>query len=281
MGYRIPRSIVLLALAALLAAPAHAQTPDAGWGDWEIAITPYLWFFNLKGDIGARGQKTDVDTSLIDLFENNDSVLGIEANMQARNGPWTLLVDPTWLRVQDDLHFSGDLGASASVDVTADTYLIDLMVLREVWHLPFGAPVVEKGMPRHGLTLDLLGGTRVWVLDMDADLDVATPGPILDQISRSFSQTESWADPVVGARASVDLTDRIHAILRGDIGGFTVSSDLTSEIWGSLVYDFGLFGHKAHAALGYRALYVDYDANGGFLLDAWMHGPTIGVGMTF
>ena len=279
MGRRIPRSILLSALAALLVVPAHAETPAEDWG-WEFSITPYLWLFNLKGDVGARGQKTDVDTNLIDLFENNDSVLGIEGNLQARNGPWTLLVDPTWLRVEDELHFAGDLG-SADVDVSADTYLIDLMVMREVWHVPFGAPVVEKGMPRHGFTLDLLGGSRVWVLDMDADLDVATAGPIIDQIRRTFSQTESWVDPVFGARATLDLTDRIHAILRGDLGGFTISSDLTSEIWGSLVYDFGLFGHKAFAAIGYRALYVDYDVNDDFLLDAWLHGPTIGVGVMF
>lgn len=200
--------------------------------------------------------------------------------MQARNGPWTVLVDPTWLRIQDDLHFAGDV-ASVGVDVTANVYLIDLMVMRELWHVPSGAPVVEKGMPKHGFTLDLLGGGRVWVLDMDANVDVGTRGPIVDQLSRSFSQTESWADPVVGVRATIDLTDRIHAILRGDIGGFTIASDLTSEIWGNLVYDFGLFGYKAFAALGYRALYVDYDANGGFLLDAWMHGPTTGVGVKF
>ena len=280
MSCRIPRSIVLSALAALLVAPAHAQTPAGDWGDWQLSITPYLWLFNLKGDVGARGQKADVDTGLIDLFQDNDSVLGIEANLQARNGPWTLLVDPTWLRVQDDLHFAGEL-QSTSVDVTADVYLIDLMVMREVWHVPFGAPVVERGMPKHGFSLDLLGGGRVWVLGMDADLDLTTPGPIIDQIRRSFSQTEGWFDPVVGARATVDFTDRIHAIVRGDIGGFTVSSDFTSEIWGSLVYDFGLFGHKAFAALGYRALYVDYDTNDGFLLDVWLHGPTIGVGMKF
>jgi hypothetical protein len=280
MSCRIPRSIVLSALAALLVAPAHAETPAADWGDWDLSITPYLWFFNLKGDVGARGQKTDVDTSLIDLFKDNDSVLGVEANLQARNGPWTLLVDPTWLRIQDDLHFAGDI-VSTNVDVTANVYLVDLMVMREVWHVPFGAPVVEKGMPKHGFSLDLLGGGRVWVLDMDADLHVATAGPLIDQIRRSFSQTESWFDPVVGARATVDLTDRIHAILRGDIGGFTVSSDLTSEIWGSLVYDFRLCDQKAFVVLGYRALYVDYDTNDGFLLDGWLHGPTIGVGMKF
>jgi hypothetical protein len=285
MGHRIPRSILLLALAALLAAPAFGQTaPATGsdasiWDDWEFAVTPYLWLFNLKGDIGTHGRKADVDTSLIDLFQNNDSVIDIEANLQARNGPWTVLVDPTFLRVQDDAHFEvGPLSADA--DVTADVYLIDLMVMRELWHVPFGAPVIEKGMPRHGFTLDAVGGGRVWVLDMDANLDVSTPGPIFDNLNRAFNKTENWIDPVIGGRASIDLTERIHLLLRGDIGGFHAGSDLTSELWGNIVLDFGLLGHKAFAALGYRGLYVDYDHND-FLLKAWLHGPTIGVGMKF
>jgi hypothetical protein len=272
------RSIALCALAALLAAPAQAEpAEDPGW---EFAITPYLWLFNMKGDVGAAGQETSVDTNLFDLFENNDSVLGVEANLQARNGPWTLLADPTWMRVQDDFHASQGL-ASISADVTANTLILDLMVLREVWRRPLGEPVVEKGMRQRAFALDLLGGTRIWVIETDFDLKVGTPGPIVDELDRAFDDTQSWADPVLGARATLDVTNRIHLSMRGDIGGFHVSSDLTSELWANLLYDFGLFGHDAFAALGYRALYTDYDDNGGFLIQAWLHGPTIGVGLRF
>ena len=277
----------VLALCAI-AWPAWSQSAthaapddDSVFSDWTFTVTPYLWLFNLKGDVGVAGQQTEVDTNIFDLFEDNDSVLGVEANFQARNGPWTLLVDPTWLRIEDDFHLSGDLGVRLNGDVTASTWIIDLMVLREVWRMDIGAPVVEKGMPRRGLALDLLGGTRIWVISMDADFDITTPGPIFDGLSRDLDRTQSWADPVLGARGTWDITDRIHLLLRGDIGGFEVASDLTSEQWGSLVYDFGLFGRDAFAAVGYRGLYTDYDDNGGFLLDAWLHGPTIGVGMKF
>ncbi len=272
------RSIALFGLAVLLAAPAQSEpAEDPGW---EFAITPYLWLFNMKGDIGAAGQESPVDTNLFDLFENNDSVLGIEANLQAKNGPWTLLADPTWMRLTDDFHASGDF-ASVSGDVTASTLLLDLMVMREAWRRPLGEPVVEKGMPQRAFALDLLGGVRVWVLETDLDLKLTTPGPIVDDLESDFNDTQSWADPVIGARATLDVTDRLHLAMRGDIGGFHVSSDLTSELWANGVLDFGLLGHDAFAALGYRALYIDYDDNGGFLLQAWMHGPTIGVGLRF
>jgi hypothetical protein len=280
------RTLVLLGLCTLCAPPAWshdaaATTDTSPFADWTFTVTPYLWGFFMTGDIGAAGRETSVDTSLFDLFENNDSVLGIEVNLQARNGPWTLLVDPTWLRVQDDFHVSGDLGAEIDGDVTANTWIIDVMVLREVWRMDIGAPVVEKGMPRRGLALDLLGGTRIQVLDLDADLDVSTPGPIFDDLSHQLDNTQSWADPVVGARGIWDVTDRIHLVLRGDIGGFHVASDLTSEMWANLAYDFRMFGRSAFATAGYRALYTDYDEDGGFLMQTWLHGPTIGVGMRF
>ena len=278
MSPRAVRSIALLVLAAWLAAPARSE-PAADPG-WSFTVAPYLWLFNLKGDVGAAGRESAVDTSLFDLVENKDSVIGLQANLQARNGPWTLLVDPTWLRVRDDFDAGGDL-ASVDGDISGDVFFADLMVLREVWRLPFGEPVVEKGMQQPAASLDLLGGVRVWVVSTDLDLQVSIPDPVLDGLERSFSETKSWADPVLGARATLDLGDRLHLIARGDIGGFHIASDLTSEMWTSLVLDFGLFGHDAFAALGYRAIYLDYDDDGGFLLQGWLHGPTLGVGVRF
>jgi len=278
MRFRCSCSIALFTLAALLAAPARSEpASDPGWS---FTLAPYLWLFNLKGDVGAAGRESSVDTSLIDLFQNNDSVIGIQANLQARNGPWTLLADPTWLRVTDDFDAGGDL-ASVDGDITGDVFLIDLMVMREAWRLPLGEPVVEKGMQQPAVALDLLGGVRVWVVSTDLDLKVSIPDPVLDGLERSFGETHSWADPVLGARATVDLTRRLHLIARGDIGGFHIASDLTSEMWANLVYDFGFFGHDAFAGLGYRAIYLDYDDDGGFLIQSWMHGPTLGVGLRF
>lgn len=278
MARCVYRRTLWLAVAALLAAPAQAEpAEDPGW---EFSVAPYLWLFNLKGDVGAAGQETSVDTSLFELFENNDSVLGVEANIQAKNGPWTLMADPTWLRIQDDFHAS-EGPASIDADVTASSVILDLMVMREVWRRPLGEPVVEKGMPQPAFALDLLGGTRIWVIDLDLDLEATTTGPLVDELDRALDGTQSWADPVIGARAALDVTDRVHLAMRGDIGGFHVGSDLTSELWANLIYDFGLFGRDAFAGLGYRALYTDYDDNGGFLLQAWLHGPTVGAGVRF
>jgi hypothetical protein len=271
-------SLVLFTSAALLAAPAQSEPAEAP--GWEFTVAPYLWLFNLKGDVGGGGRESSVDTSLIDLFQNNDSVLGVQANFQARNGPWTLLVDPTFLRIQDDFDVGRDI-VDVDAEATGTLVLIDLMGMREAWRKPLGEPVVEQGMQQRAFALDLLAGMRVMIVDTDLDLDTSSPAPELDGLQRSFGDTETWVDPLIGARATLDLTDRLFLLARGDVGGFHLGSDLTSETWLNLGIDFRLLGHDAFAALGYRALYVDYDADDGFLLQAWTHGPTLGVGLRF
>ena len=288
------RTLSLLALVALCAtsarsedAAATATTPTSGtstddssvFSNWEFSVAPYLWLFFVDGDVGAGHKQTGIHKNLFDLFQNNDSVLGIEVNMQAKNGPWTVLVDPTWLRVQD----SFDLGAGplkVKGDITAGLYLIDAMVLRELWHKDFGAPVVEKGMPRQGLTLDALGGMRATILSGDLDLKVKPPGELVDDVKHQWDSTQNWVDPVIGARATVDY-GRFSFIARGDVGGFTVASDITSEMWATALYKFKLFGLDAFSGVAFRAIYDDYDGDNGFLYKTWVYGPVIGMGVRF
>ena len=281
----VSRWLALFALVAL-AAPAFADpdptaksSSDSAWSDWQFQIAPYVWLFFIDGKVGAGHKKTDVNTNIFDLFQNTDTLLGIEVNMQAKNGPWTVLVDPTWLRATDSFDFG--LGpAEVKGDVTADVYIIDAMVLRELWHKDFGAPVVEKGMPRQGLTLDALGGMRAIILSGDLDLKLKPPGEILDDIKHQWSATQSWVDPVIGARATLDL-GRFTLAARGDVGGFTVSSDITSEMWATAAYKFKLFGLDAFSGVSFRALYDDYDADNGFLFKSWIYGPVLGMGFRF
>ena len=290
------RALTLFVLALLVALPAFAEndttatssssdttakssSADSAWSDWQFQVAPYLWLFNIDGKIGAGSKRANVSTNIFDLFQNTDTLLGVEVNMQAKNGPWTVLVDPTWLRVQDDFHL--DAGpARVSGDITAALYLIDAMVLRELWHTDFGAPVVEKGMPRQGFTLDALGGMRATILSGDLDLKVKPPGELLDDVKHQWDSTQSWVDPVIGARATVDV-GRFSFIARGDVGGFTVASDITSEMWATAAYNFKLFGVDAFSGVAFRALYDDYDGDNGFLYKTWVYGPVIGMGFRF
>jgi len=284
----VSRVLTLFALVALVAPVAFADPDatataksgsDSAWSDWQFQVAPYLWLFFLDGDVGAGHQKTGVHTSLFDLFQNTDTVLGIEVNMQAKNGPWTVLVDPTWLRITDSFNLGQGL-VKVKGDVTSDIYIIDAMVLRELWHKDFGAPVVEKGMPRQGFTLDALGGMRAFILSGDLDLKIKPPGDLLDDIKHQWDATQNWVDPVIGARATLDL-GRFTLAARGDVGGFTIQSDITSEMWATAAYNFKLFGVDAFSGVSFRAIYDDYDSDNGFLYKACLYGPVIGMGFRF
>jgi len=73
------------------------------------------------------------------------------------------------------------------------------------------------------------------------------------------------------------LNESLDLIVKGDIGGFDVGSELTWQAYAGLEYQFP---NSMYAALGYRALSVDY-SSGGFTYDMVTSGPQIEFGMKF
>ena len=95
--------------------------------------------------------------------------------------------------------------------------------------------------------------------------------------TRRFSDTQAWADPVLGTRLRVSLTDKWFAVVAGDVGGFGAASDFTWQAYGGNDYQFN---ERWSLKVGYRALGVDYE-NSGFKFDVVQHGPLIGLGIGF
>lgn len=100
-----------------------------------------------------------------------------------------------------------------------------------------------------------------------------------DAIPNEISQSIDWVDPFIGLRASYDLTDRLYAVAKADIGGFGVSSDLVWSAYGALGYRVTKSG-KTTLELGYKHLDVDY-SHGGFTFDVAMSGVMLNLGMKF
>ena len=93
----------------------------------------------------------------------------------------------------------------------------------------------------------------------------------------TVSKSTSFADPIVGLRVGVNVTDTLSLSVLGDVGGFGVSSDVTWQAFGGLAYRFAQ--HWSFRA-GYRALDVDIEKPD-IKLDAVMHGPVFGLGIRF
>ncbi len=238
------------AFAALLAAssPVAAQEQDDGAAgsaaspQWSVTITPYLWAAGLDGNTAAGGVGSEIDTGY--SFLSLDHLdLTLAANLEARKGRWTVLVDGLYVEFSD---------AFDRPTVDADAELTGRIF---EFSATYPAARIEG--------LELVFGMRYVALDSTVQL---RPGPV-------GSAGESWLDPLVGARFKHDFSDRWSVSLRGDVGGFGVASELTTNLSAT-------FGYRMTDAMtlrfGYRLLQMDFE-DGGLVLDAIAQGYAVGL----
>jgi hypothetical protein len=196
-------------------------------------------------------------------------------------------VDASFSDILDSLGFAAMATAEARKDRfvgLADLFFVNLKVSKGVGvrdpdfiHAGLGAKqfittllggyrVVDGD--RH--SVDLLGGLRI--VDLDESLDLSGPHRTL-----KGSKRETWADPILGARAQGRLGGRWGYSAYGDVGGFGAGSKLSWQLWGTVDYSLT----KAWTLSGgWRHLDIDY-ANDGFVFDAALDGPIIAAEYRF
>jgi len=269
MSARQPPLRLLLLLAVLALAPAPAALGAEPPSDWEFEMVPYLWLPTLTGSASVRGVQASVDTSFWKLLGQGDLAIGLMAQLEARwRNRWGALVDGTWMYVRQDdnlentfLHF----------DATSNLGLVE----------GYGFYRITDRELTQGLrgTLDALAGFRVTILNANLDFlanTILTPNDISD--------TEVWADPLIGARGALRFgpDQRWSFRVRGDLGGFGAGSEFTWQALGGIGYSFRLCSVPAEIWLGGRALYQNYRAHGGdFRWRVTQYGPVLALGLSF
>jgi hypothetical protein len=242
------RRAALLALALGIPAGASAQG-GAGVPDrWNVEITPYLWAAGLDGTTAADGTGSEIDTdySFFSL-DNLDFALGTA--VEARKGRWGMLYDAMYVEFSDAFERS----PGSEVEVSGGVF--DAI----------GSLTASNGRP-----LDLLFGVRYVALK--ATVDVA---PLPRATGR-----ESWLDPVVGLQYTHAFNERWDVKLRGDIGGFSISSR-SSELATNVAATFGWhLSDKLVLRGGYRMLQMDFEGDD-LVLDATLQGYVLGASWIF
>ena len=241
--YRWPLALWLAAAATANAqAPGTENPASAGTQKWAFSITPYLWAAGLDGDTGADGVGAEIDTGYR-FFSLDNLDFALALGVEAQKGRWTALLDAMHVDFSD---------ASESSPIAVDAQVS-------------GGFVETSAAYRAGRVagLELVVGARYVELESAVRL---TPGP-------SAEADEGWLDPLVGARFTHAFNDRWSVTLRGDVGGFGVSSELVTNV-------AAVFGCRltdaATLRFGYRFLQMDYDDDG-FVLDAIAQGYAFGV----
>jgi hypothetical protein len=238
----------VLAIVLGIPAAAHAQAGFAAADRWTVELTPYLWAAGLDGTTAADGIGSEIDTDYkFFSLDNLDFALGTA--VEARKGRWGMLYDAMYVEFSDAF----DRAPGSEVEVSGGVF--DAI----------GSMTAPNGRP-----LDLLFGVRYVALK--GTVDVA---PIPRATAR-----ESWLDPIVGLEYTHAFNERWDVALRGDIGGFSISSR-TSELATNVS---AMFGWHIRDTLtlraGYRMLQMDFEGDD-LVLDATLQGYVFGASILF
>ena len=243
--------------------PAPVTTEER---PWSFGLIMYGWMQSLDGTIGVRGIDADIDIRFKDILKELN--FGMMTVLEARYQRWGFMADMVY----------ADLRGSASTPFDFLFSSVDYEQKQFLGNFVVSYCVVDQT----ALRLDLYAGARVNWLDAEITLIgnplQLPPGfPPFIVPNRGFSGSESWADPIVGARLQTRISGPVFARIGGDIGGFGVSSDFTWEVYGVIGVDVA---RNFSLLMGYRGLGTDY-SNDGFKYDVIAHGPAMGAEFRF
>ena len=255
--------VFFMLMTLALSNTAQAQVAkDNAPSDFQWTVAPYAWLTGISGTVGAKGYDADVDVSFADLSKYLNMGAMVHAEMLYRER-FGLFSDFNYSLLGADVS-----GKRSSLDAKMSLVLADVVGFYRVGSVPLGKAQTSS------MDFDLLAGARIWSLAMKLDADGK-------RRSRDVYAQKTWADPIVGARATFHLTDAWLMSLRGGIGGFSVSSALTWDATALVGYTF--WEHGTLLA-GYRAVGVNYTEGSGdnaFKFDVTLSGPILGLAFTF
>jgi hypothetical protein len=238
------------AMLLVLVAPAavDAQADGGASQRWVVEVTPYLWAAGLDGDTAADGAGSEIDTDY-EFFSLDNLDFALGAGVEARKGRWGMLYDAMYVEFSDAF----ERGAGSEVEVSGGF-----------------VETVGSVAARNGRPLELLFGLRFVALESTVDI---APIP-------RASARETWLDPLVGLKFSHAFNDRWSVALRGDVGGFGISSE-SSELAANVSAMFGWrLNDKLTLRGGYRLLQMDFDGDA-LVLDATLQGYVVGASWVF
>lgn len=249
-------SIATLCLMLFLPFLVNSQNETQQDQKWNFVASPYLMFPYMNGDIAIRGIPADVDVSPSEIFDNLN--WGMMLAFEAYNDNWVILVDGMYM----DLGVEGETPLlSRKADVSVNQLGISFYGMYRI-----------KDWLSAGL-----GGR---VNSIESGIKIAPGEYVLP--GSEFSQTQTWFDPLLVARAKTDFGGtQWRGGLLGDIGGFGMGSDLT---WQINPYAGYRFSKLFEMNLSYRWLHIKYENGSGtdrFLYNVTTSGPELRLSFHF
>lgn len=203
---------------------------------WDFTLRPYFFLSGLTGSVTVEAITIPLNSQFADLLDNVE--LGAFLNLRAEKRRWGINADFQYI----NLAAKGTGPGETSLDLKNVIGEIDLL------YRPAKAP-----------TLRFLVGARLYSVKQQVRL----LGRDLPAVSTTV------IDPIVGSFGSWKLHDRWDFELRGDIGGFGLSSEFNYQMMALFVWGVG---DTIRVPFGYRVL--------GFQIrneDLWMNTRMSGL----
>jgi hypothetical protein len=210
---------------------------------WSFDTSLYGLAAGMSGDVTARGIPADLDVSFSDVMENLE--FGAMGSFRIGHGHWAFTTDVIYMSLS---------ASKKGITADLDQWLIE--------------PTISYRLCEH---FDLLAGARYNNLS----------GGIKGPLGRTFTGTQDWWDPIVGAVGAIPVGDKLSLNVRGDVGGFGVGSDIT---WQAFPYLNWQVSKRCSLQAGYRWVYTDYESGSGankFKYDVLTQGPQVGFTVRF
>jgi hypothetical protein len=215
---------VLLTLAsgmkpAIAEEPRPDPLPQSGW---QFNLVGFAWMPSITGSATVRGRGFDDNASFTEIVRKSESVLAFMSHIEAQKDGFGMFVEPIWMK----------LGFGSPNNVLFTKLTTDITYVEfGGFYRPFQG---VAGPARHPWFVDALVGARYTNLKASLSLSSLVGGS-------SFSQSKSWVDPFIGARARIEMTPGWDFQLRGDVGGFGVGSQFSWNLVALVGHRFGGF----------------------------------------
>lgn len=215
----------------------------------------YLWTAGLDGDVSASDHTARSRIKFEDII--HDLKMGASAAFQISKGDWFLLNDFLYMNVSHKTRET--IPPGVDVNATLETrVLMDMFAIGRQWQDP--------------VRWKVFFGARYFYGRVRLDA-IESLGPFHQEAI--VTKTEEWVTPTIGAGIELPLNDRLSFSFIADIGAAAKSFN-----WEVIPLFCWKFNDTVSAQAGYRVLDIRHK-NDDFKIDALMHGPIVGVKISF
>lgn len=236
--------------------PTYNDASSTSDNLWHMYVAPFLWGSSISSDIDTQGISTHFTVPFSEIFNSLD--FAGELHIEANNGPWTIMIDPTYVKYSDTKNY-----ANTQLDITSQNWIVDGGVFFNMFSNPISADQM--------FSMELMAGARY--LDLENSLGITTPANHV-----STESNNEYLAPIVGARLSYDIGQTSHFWLRGDVGGFGV--DNVSNTWQTILGYAYSINDNVDLGIAYRVLRFDTKQTNADT-STYLYGPEVGIAFKF